>query len=110
MDEKHQRRRRTKGLESEREALHLWIKINLFCLTYVHSDRRKSDLRPGMKTISSRMASPESYGVCCFAGTVVKVDDRRVSGDTGVKVGHERGDVLRRRQHPMDHIACVDEP
>lgn len=56
------------------------------------------------------MASRKSYSVCCFVGTVVKVDDRRVSGDAGVKVGHERSDVLRRRQHPMDHIAGVDEP
>lgn len=43
-------------------------------------------------------------------GTVVKVDDRRVSGDAGVKVGHERSDVLCCRQHPMDHVASVDEP
>lgn len=44
-----------------------------------------------------------------FVGTVVEVDDRRVPGDAGVKVGHQRSDVLCRRQHPMDHVACVDE-
>lgn len=42
--------------------------------------------------------------------TVVKVDDSRVSGDAGVKVRHERSDVLCCRQHPMDHVAGVDEP
>lgn len=52
----------------------------------------------------------QELGVCWFAGTVVKVDDRGVSGDAGVKVSHQRSNVLRRRQHPMDHIACVDEP
>lgn len=42
--------------------------------------------------------------------TVVEVDDRGVSGDAGVEVGHQRSDVLRGRQHAVDHVARVDEP
>lgn len=42
--------------------------------------------------------------------TVVKVDDGGVPGHAGVKVRHERGNVLRGCEHPVDHVARVDEP
>lgn len=46
---------------------------------------------------------------CSNAVTIVEVDDSRVPGDTWVKVGHQRSDVLGRSEHPMDHVPCVDE-
>lgn len=42
--------------------------------------------------------------------TVVKVDDGWVPGDTGVKVGHEGGDVLCGCQHAMSDLPREDEP
>lgn len=42
--------------------------------------------------------------------TVVEVDDGGVPGHAGVKVRHQRGNVLRGREHPMDHVTRVDEP
>lgn len=41
--------------------------------------------------------------------TVVEVNYSRISGQTGVKVCHEGGDVLCGRQHSMYNISCVDK-
>lgn len=47
---------------------------------------------------------------CRLPLTVVKVDDGGVPGHAGVKVRHQRGNVLRGCEHPMDHVTRVDEP
>ena len=41
--------------------------------------------------------------------TVIKVEHTRVFGQTRVKIGHERGDVLSGCEHSVDYISSVNE-
>lgn len=62
------------------------------------------------KSQGCRCAGQSEVGPGEGVVTVVEVDDGGVPGHAGVKVGHQRGDVLRGCEHPMDHITRVDEP
>jgi len=41
--------------------------------------------------------------------TVVKVKHSRVLGQARVQIGHERGDVLSGREHPVKYFSGVNE-
>lgn len=46
----------------------------------------------------------------CGRHTIIQVLHGGIFGDAGIKIGHERGDVLRGRQHVVSDVSCENEP